>query len=60
VSGSIAYRLDVGRRLFLRAFAGGGAALVHFDVAVGDRTHVVFRTPAAYVRAGIEAGFVFR
>jgi hypothetical protein len=60
LNGAIAYRVNAGKRLYFRAVVGGGLTLVRYDVLVGDDAHVVFRTPAAYARVGVETGFVFR
>lgn len=60
LEGSVAYRWDLGKHLFVRGIAAGGVALLRYDVLLRGETVPVFRTSRAYVGAGFETGVVFR
>lgn len=60
VSAETGYRVTLGRHLFVRPRASLGFAVVKYDIAVGGRGDVVFRTPSTYSTFGLDAGVVFR
>ncbi len=63
VDAALAYRLGRGR-VFLRAAASMGVALMRYEFRVyepvPDGSDLVFRTPATYVKIGIESGVSFQ